>query len=288
MYTRYFKARYYELDALGHLNNAVYLNYLQQTAMEASDAAGYTLQRYEEMGRLWVARKTIIEYVHPVVYGDEVAVKTWVSDFKRVQSHREYLVTHRSSNKTIAHARTNWVFVNSQTLAPTRIPSEMITAFKPDDKIAIRHTNPGQGEKPTLNPRRYTSKRQVQPHELDAVQHVNNAIYLNWVQHAFMEAMAMAGYNRRTFFEDIGVIIVARRNEIEYFLPAVMGDEIEIISWVSTMARTHGTWIHEMRRSTDQTLLARAYATGAFLDWASGRPTRLPEAYQITTIGSDN
>jgi acyl-CoA thioester hydrolase len=40
-YTRRFKVRQYELDSFGHVNNAVYVNYLQEAAIEASADAGY-------------------------------------------------------------------------------------------------------------------------------------------------------------------------------------------------------------------------------------------------------
>ena len=40
-FAAYFKVRHYEMDALGHVNNAVYLHYLEQAAIEHSAAAGF-------------------------------------------------------------------------------------------------------------------------------------------------------------------------------------------------------------------------------------------------------
>ena len=56
-HTRTFRVRYYECDAHGHLNNANYLRYMQETAFDASEAAGYDLARYEAMERLWLVRE---------------------------------------------------------------------------------------------------------------------------------------------------------------------------------------------------------------------------------------
>ncbi|MFQ5613382.1 MAG: acyl-[acyl-carrier-protein] thioesterase [Anaerolineae bacterium] len=283
IYTRRFRVRHYELDSLGHVNNAVYLNYLQQVGMEASADAGYDLDRYDEMGVLWLVRKTIIEYGRPATFGDELLAKTWVSDFGRVQSHREYHLTLAGDGETVARARIKWAFLNQETLAPTRIPQRMIDTFRPNGRRSVRRLKPGQGEKPVANCHRYLSQRRVQHYELDSARHVNNAVYLNWVEQAFFDASSRAGYPPDSLPGQLGVVIIVRRNEIDYFRPAMDGDQIEITSWVNTMARTHGTWIHEMRRAADQTLLARAYSTGAFLD-LEGRPRRLPEVYQAAIL----
>ena len=49
-HTRTFRVRHYECDAYGHLNNANYLRYMQETAFDASAAAGYDLERYNKLG----------------------------------------------------------------------------------------------------------------------------------------------------------------------------------------------------------------------------------------------
>ncbi len=53
-YLRRFRVRQYELDSFGHVNNAVYVNYLQGAAIEAAVAAGYSLKLYDEHGTRWV------------------------------------------------------------------------------------------------------------------------------------------------------------------------------------------------------------------------------------------
>lgn len=284
IYTRPFRVRHYELDSLGHVNNAVYLNYLQQAAMEASADAGYSLDRYEEMGVLWLVRETIVEYGRPATYGDTLLVKTWVSDFKRVQSHREYHLTHGISGETVVRARTKWAFLAQETLTPRRIPAEMIETFRPNGETIVRHLKPGQGEKPVEGTRRYLTRRRVQHYELDPAQHVNNAVPLNWVEQAFYDACSAAGHPPDRLARDSGLIFLVRRNQIDYRQPALAGDEIEITSWVNTMARTHGTWIHEMRRAADQVLLTRIHSTGAFVN-PDGRPIRLPEALYKAVLG---
>src|SRR5215217_738802 len=57
-FAAYFRVRHYEADALGHVNNAAYLHYLEQAAIEHSAAVGYPLRRYQEMGTLFIVRRT--------------------------------------------------------------------------------------------------------------------------------------------------------------------------------------------------------------------------------------
>ena len=82
-YTRSFRVRYYECDPYRHVNNATYLRYATQTAIEASADAGYDNAKYAELGTTWFIREAGIDYLHPAREGDRLNVKTWVNDFRR-------------------------------------------------------------------------------------------------------------------------------------------------------------------------------------------------------------
>src|SRR5512136_2963825 len=88
--TTRFRVRYVECDAYGHVNNANYLRYMQESAFDASAAVGYDVKRYDELGQYWLVRETEVEYVKPLKYGDEFEITTWVVDFRRVRSRRAY------------------------------------------------------------------------------------------------------------------------------------------------------------------------------------------------------
>ena len=75
-----FRVRHDELDSFGHLNNAVCVKYMQEAAIQASGDAGYPLQWYEERGVAWVIRRLEIRYYLQVRYGDELEVRTWISE----------------------------------------------------------------------------------------------------------------------------------------------------------------------------------------------------------------
>jgi acyl-CoA thioesterase FadM len=80
------RVRAYECDSLGHLNNAVYIQYLLQATLDAVGAAGGE-------GALPTARKLAIEYHTPARYGDELDIATWVIDANDSGTMRGYAAT---------------------------------------------------------------------------------------------------------------------------------------------------------------------------------------------------
>src|SRR3712207_7954185 len=61
----FFRVRFHEVDALGHLNNAAYLNYLEQAAIDHATYLGLDLPRLQELGGVFVARRHEIVFVRP-------------------------------------------------------------------------------------------------------------------------------------------------------------------------------------------------------------------------------
>jgi len=272
IYTWRFKVRTYELDQFGHVNNVNYLNYLEEAATQASASVGYPMEWYWEHGYIWLVRKWSIRYFQPAVYGDELEVQTWVSDVRRVRSNREYLITRVKDGEKVARARTDWVYVNAETRQPARIPPEFNMAFQapnaPLEDIGVRIRN----ATPTVDAHRYISYRDVQVYEIDPALHVNNAMYLRWIEQAYASAVTAAGWSFQRQIKEHNFAIFAGSHEIEYFKPAQEGDPIKIISWVTEMARARGAWIHEIRHAESDELLARDYAVGAFVDLSTGQP----------------
>jgi acyl-CoA thioester hydrolase len=122
-----------EIDAvIGHVNNLAYLKWMQSAAMAHSAARGWPAEAYQTLGAGWVVRSHQIEYLRPAFPGDEIVVRTWVADFKKVTSLRRYeIVRGGSGTETIlANAATNWAFIHFATHQPRRIPPEVFGAFE--------------------------------------------------------------------------------------------------------------------------------------------------------------
>src|SRR5262245_61753937 len=85
-----------EIDEHGHVNNVNYLRWMQSAAVRHSSEVGWPPERYQREQLGWVARKHVIEYLVPAFEGDQIVVRTWVADFRKVTSLRRYRMVRTS------------------------------------------------------------------------------------------------------------------------------------------------------------------------------------------------
>jgi acyl-CoA thioester hydrolase len=116
------------VDRNGHVNNVVYVQWMQDAAVGHSDASGGT-RAAEAVGASWVVRSHKIEYLNPAFSNEQLAVFTWVVNFRRVRSLRRYTFVRKSDDALIARGETEWVFVDAVSGRPRRIPDAVMRAF---------------------------------------------------------------------------------------------------------------------------------------------------------------
>jgi len=257
IHLRTFRVRHCECDAYGRVHRANYLDYMQEAAFDASAAAGYDRARYDAMGLHWLVRETDIEYLYPLRYGDSVQVKTWVSDFRRVRSRRAYELRLAESGELVARASTDWVFLDSATGRPASIPQEMMAAFFPEgvpEQAPPRSRFPRAPKPP---PGVFRLRRRVEWRDIDPAQHVNNAVYLAYLEDCAIQAAAAHGWPEARMRAE-GFASVVRRYQIEYRQPGVLGDELELATWVSDVKHSTAVRHHTVTRVSGGALLARA------------------------------
>ena len=119
-----------EIDLLGHVNNLEYIRWMLAAAVAHSDAAGWPTSAHLKLGAGWVVRSHEIEYLQPAYVGEQIVVRTWVADLKRVTSLRRYEIRREPDETVLARASTNWAFVDFKTGTLKRIPPEVIQAFE--------------------------------------------------------------------------------------------------------------------------------------------------------------
>ncbi|HZA91065.1 MAG TPA: acyl-CoA thioesterase, partial [Gemmatimonadales bacterium] len=88
----YFRVRFHEVDALGHVNNAAYLNYLEQAAIDHATFLGLDWQRLQALGGVFVARRHEVVFLKPTFTGDLLRVVTWLGEPRGARVDRQYLV----------------------------------------------------------------------------------------------------------------------------------------------------------------------------------------------------
>ncbi|HEX8848804.1 MAG TPA: thioesterase family protein [Gemmatimonadaceae bacterium] len=116
----------------------------------------------------------------------------------------------------------------------------------------------------------FTLRRTVEPGHLDENRHVNNVVYLQWVQDA-----AIAHWRTIAPASALAEIAwVARRHEIDYDRPAKLGDELTLATWVGRAEGLTFERFVEIRQA-DGRVAARARTLWVPVDPGSGRPKRV-------------
>src|SRR5438034_11351747 len=111
----------------------------------------------------------------------------------------------------------------------------------------------------------------VLPGDIDEQNHVNNTVYLRWIQDvatAHWKTLASAESQAA-----IGWIVL--RHEIDYKMPASLGDEILLRTWVGKASRLKFERFTEIRRKINMQLLAQGRTLWVPIDVRTGKPTRV-------------
>lgn len=102
--------RQYELDLLGHLNNAVYLNWVEQVAIEHVETLGFGREWSLAHGGAWVVREHLVTYHRPVVYGDVVLVTTLRQEIGGGRGVRRTEIHRESDGALMTELITHWIW----------------------------------------------------------------------------------------------------------------------------------------------------------------------------------
>jgi acyl-CoA thioester hydrolase len=120
-------------------------------------------------------------------------------------------------------------------------------------------------------PERFELAIKVQEADIDQLGHVNNVVYLKWVQDA-----AVAHWRAvATREQQAALVWVVIRHEIDYANAARLGDDVVAQTWVGVASRRTFERHTEIRRVRDQKLLARARTLWCPIDVGTGKPARV-------------
>ncbi|MDX1993309.1 MAG: thioesterase [bacterium] len=273
IHAREFRIRHYECDAHGRLSPAVYLSYMQEAAFDASAAVGYSAARYEQLGLRWLAYETEIHYHHPLHYGDTITLKTWVRDFRRVRSLRDY--EFYRDGVLVAQASTDWVLIDMKAMFPAAIPQDIINAYSQGDPAIPAPPRPPFPPMLPVPDHAFTLQRRVEWRDLDAAQHVNNAVYVHFALDAERMALRTAGWEAGQLQAE-GVVFQPQQFQIEYKVAATLDDVLEITTWLADVDTSGGNRLFLIRRAADNKVLAKLRSRWQAIDAVSGHPAIMP------------
>jgi acyl-CoA thioesterase FadM len=240
-----YRVRFDEAGPDGLLRTSAVLRYAQDLAWFHSSERGFTRAWYAERGLVWLARAAEVAVLTPVRVGDRLIGTTAVVSWRRVWARRrtEFVADDGS---LAAWTHVDWVLVDRRG-APTRIPSEFDGVFgaaassSPLARVPL--AVPPNGTRPAAF--------RVRPQELDPMNHVNNAVYADWLDERVIDVGGQAGL--------AAVQALPRVVRLEYARAAAAGMEIRAETW----STADGAWSCRIADPADDDLLRARLEVGS-------------------------
>ena len=214
-----FRVRFDEAGPDGLVRTSSLLRYAQDVAWLHSDSLGFDRAWYRDRALTWLVRAAELTVDRPIRAGSTLLVRTEVVGFRRVWSRRHTEVVDGSNGHRVATVDIDWVLLDGHG-APTRIPPEIDSAFgrsvaASGAGLTLRRVSLGDAG-PEVQARQFG----VRPQELDPLDHVNNAVYADWLD----EAVIAAGGR-----DDVRAL--PRTVGLEYALAAGPDEQVTTQTW---------------------------------------------------------
>lgn len=134
----HFRVEAADIDELGHVNNIVYLRWVQEVAT----AHWRSLTTAEEQAALlWVVLRHEIDFKQAAMMGDVIVAGTWVGTATGLSFERHTEILRVGDRELLARARTLWCPIDGGTGRPRRVSAEIRKRFSVPN---------GEGDGPTM------------------------------------------------------------------------------------------------------------------------------------------
>ncbi|WP_324292907.1 acyl-CoA thioesterase [uncultured Cohaesibacter sp.] len=122
-----------DIDMIGHVNNTVYLRWVQEAATSHWDAVAH---EDDHATMFWLITRHEIDYKRPAFEGEKLIARTWVGYYEHHKCERFTEIIRVSDNRILINARTIWCPVSQETKRTVRLTEEQIARYskghKPD------------------------------------------------------------------------------------------------------------------------------------------------------------
>jgi acyl-CoA thioester hydrolase len=125
-----------DIDAYGHVNNAVYMTWFDRAAWEHSAALGLPIEKCLELDRGMAVLRSVIVYLRPAVLGERIYIATWLlpADGK-LRVRRRFQVRREDAVPTLARAEIEYACIELSSGRPARWPPEFRERYVALDEV---------------------------------------------------------------------------------------------------------------------------------------------------------
>ena len=117
------------IDSYGHVNNTVYIGWLEQCAWAHSAAVGFPESECVAMGRGMAVRKLDLEYLAACYRGDRILVGNWITHNDKLRATRRFQLINVTREQVVMRGEVGYVCMNLTTGRPVRMPPEFVSAY---------------------------------------------------------------------------------------------------------------------------------------------------------------
>ncbi len=161
----------------GRLTVVSLLRFLQECAWYHAEALGFGLERLAMDGLVWVLREQALHVTRFPAMGEEITIRTWPSRAERILCHRDFLVLDNTGAE-VARATSAWFGLDLSSRRPHKAEFFFRPGWEAFPPAAFEAPLPEllKPQSPEL-----TEIRTVRRSDLDALGHVNNLRYVEWI-----------------------------------------------------------------------------------------------------------
>jgi acyl-CoA thioester hydrolase len=117
------------IDELGHVNNAVWVQWIQDVAL----AHWYSIaDPAHQDDYIWVVVRHEIDYLRAVLPGETVTGRTWVGEAPKGARFDRHMEFTGDDGKVRVRAVTTWAIIDKASGRPIRVPPEVVAPFMAD------------------------------------------------------------------------------------------------------------------------------------------------------------
>ena len=115
-----------DIDENGHVNNVVYMDWVQRMAIAHWQAR---LPEAEQARWAWIVLRHEVDYRRPLLLGEAATARTWVDERTHGAKFDRFVRIDGPDGAMCAQARTVWCLIDAVTRRPARVPTEMAAVF---------------------------------------------------------------------------------------------------------------------------------------------------------------